>query len=227
MNPIPTTLSLFTLAVLTSILLPAIAAAEEWKFVEQRDGVVIYERSAEHLGQYALRGVVEADVPIDKVVSILVDPEERPHWVYRVADQQILESEDDSGEIWSERYWTRLDMPFPVSDRDYVLMSLYEFHPDDKKVTASVQSIEDPRQPKAGGCCVRAESSAQYTVTALPGQERTRIEVIVESDLKGRVSDGLIRRVGPDWPVHTLKNLLTRALSNGVKGDLRVKDWHQ
>lgn len=227
MKAIPTTVSLISLAILSSILLPAIAAAEEWKFVEQRDGVVIYERKADKLGNHALRGVLEADVPIEKVISIFVDPDERPNWVYRVAEQEMLEAEDNQGDIWSERYWTRLDMPFPVSDRDYVLMSLYEFHPDDKKVTASVQSITDPRKPQSGGCCVRAESNANYTITALPGQERTRIEVIVESDLKGRVSDGLIRRVGPDWPVHTLKNLMERARSNGVKGDHRVQGWHQ
>lgn len=213
-------------ALMSVVAFPAIAWAG-WTHVDNVDGVDVYERSPRHLGEQALRTVVEIDAPIGKVVSVFANPEERTNWVDRLADQKMLQVDGDTDDAWMERYWERIDMPFGVSDRDYVVAKAYRFEPDERKLTARIRSIDDDRVPERD-CCVRAKSLMQYTVEAIPGQHRTRVELVAEVDLGGNLSSGpLVRRNARDWPVKTLRGLADRAESNAVEVDERVVDWHE
>lgn len=216
---------IITSSLLVLILLPSTAVAD-WSHVEQSDGVDIYERSPRYMGEQRLRAVVEVDAPIGQVVTVFTDPDERRDWTHRVADQEVLQVDGDQEDAWMERYWTRIDMPFPVSDRDYVVAKAYELHPEERQLTARVQSIVDDRKPEKG-CCVRAVSIMQYNIEAIPDSERTRVELIIETDLKGNLSRGrLVRDNASDWPVATLRSLADRAESADVTIDERVSDWH-
>ena len=61
---------------------------------------------------------------------------------------------------------------------------------------------------------------SHYTLEGLE-DGGTRIEVTVETDLKGNVPDRLVRRAGPDWPAYTLSGLMQRASSD----DITIDDW--
>lgn len=218
--------ALISISLLTVLLLPSTAMAG-WNYLKTEDGVEVYERNARYMGEQTLRAVVEVDAPIGQVVSVFTDPEARMEWTYRADDQEVLQVDGDTEDQWLERFWTRIDMPFPVSDRDYLVAKKYELHPEERKLTARVRSINDDRKPEQS-CCVRALSVMRYTLEAIPGEERTRVELIAETDLRGNLSSGrLVRQNAPAWPVGTLKRLAERAEANGVPIDERVADWHE
>lgn len=202
---------------------PGAFGEEGWERVATIEGVEIYQREARQIEGVAFRGVIETDLHVGQVIRVFVDAEERPHWVYRHADQEALDLEEPNGS-WSERYWVRVDMPFPATDRDYVFHTVYEFRPDERVVTADIRSVEDRRKPEQE-CCVRARSITHYKVEALPGRERTRITVEVEVDLGGRLPAWITRGARREWPVETLRALVARAAQAGV--DERVADWHE
>ncbi len=215
-----------SMTLLMVFLVPSTAMAG-WNYQKTEDGVEVYERNARYFGEQTLRAVVEVDAPIGQVVTIFTDPEARMDWTYRADEQEVLQIDGDSDEKWLERYWTRIDMPFPVSDRDYLVAKQYELHPEERKLTARLRSINDERMPE-NGCCVRALSVMRYTLTAIPGEERTRVELIAETDLGGNLSSGrLVRQNASKWPVGTLRNLAQHAEANGVPVDKRVADWHE
>lgn len=204
---------------------PSTVFAEQWDHVDQIDGVDIYERDAQVLGDVAFRGVTEVDVHIGEIIPVFVSAEERSHWVYELADQRPLDRPDEQGLAWSERYWARIDMPFPTTDRDFVFHADYEIHPDERVVTAELRSVDDDRmQPQA--CCVRAESITRYRLEAVAGQPRTRLEVAVETDLGGRIPGWISRQAREEWPVETLNGLVERAREADLEVDDRVEDWH-
>ncbi len=209
-----------TLCVLTLISSKAVA----WQYVDEIDGVDIYERDARYLGNQTLQSVVEVDAPIGRVISVFTDPDERSNWMSRVADHEVLHIDGDVEDSWVESYWMRIDMPFPLSDRDYVLASSYELNPEEQKLTVVTRSIYDERKPE-NGCCVRAQSVMRYTVEAIPGEDRTRIEMIAETDLDLDLPRHLIRSAGSDWSADTLSALAALAMSEDVPIDERVKDW--
>lgn len=218
--------SIVSLVVVAALVWPSTAVADDWDHVDQIDGVDIYERDAQVLGEVAFRGVTEVDVHIGEILPVFISAEERSHWVYELAEQEALERDEEQGLAWSERYWTRIDMPFPTTDRDFIFQAEYEIHPDDRVVTADLWTVDDERKPPQD-CCVRAESITRYRLEALPGGERTRLEVAVETDLGGRIPGWVSRQAREEWPVETLNGMVDRAREAEHDVDERVEDWHE
>lgn len=215
-------------AFVVAFAIPALVVADDdWRHVLQSEGVDVYERDAQWLGDTAFSGVTRVDMPIDEVVPVFVDSDEREHWVYRFGEQQMLDTEEPNQE-WSERYWVRVDMPFPATDRDYVFHTDYELQPEARRVVATLRSVDDPRMPERD-CCVRAESITQYHIEALPGpdgEERTEIRVAVETDLGGALPGWITEQAQREWPVETLTALVDRAAEAGLAPDERLENWH-
>ena len=217
---------LISISLLAVLMLPSTAFAG-WNHLETEEGVEIYERQARHMGEQTVKAVVEVDAPIGQVLTVFTDPEERKEWTYRAREQKVLQIDGDEERKWLERYWMRINMPFPISDRDYLVAKRYELHPEERKLTAHIRSINDDRKPDSG-CCVRALSMMQYTLEAIPGENRTRVVLIAETDLRGNLSSGrLVRQNAPTWPRETLRKLAERAEANDVPVDERVADWHE
>ncbi len=216
------------IALAAPLLVSSTAAAEnddeQWHHVLRSDGVDVFERDARWLGETAFAGIIEIDLPISQVIPVFIDPDEREHWVYRMGEQEMIDREEPN-RAWSERYWVRVDMPFPARDRDYVFHTEYEIHPDLRQVTATLHSVEDPRMPEQD-CCVRAESITRYVVEAIPGEERTRIRVAVETDLKGWLPAGITEQAEREWPVETLSALAQRIYESEHPPDERFQNWH-
>lgn len=216
--------SVIAATLLTALTLPSAAAG--WEPVDEVDGVDVYERSPRYLGETALRTVAEVDAPIGQVVTVFTDPEARFEWVDRLEDQEVLQVDGDPQQRWMEQHWQRIDMPFGFSDRDHVAAKAFEFHPEQRRLTAMIRSIEDERKPEEN-CCVRAQLLMRFTLEAIPGEDRTRVELIAEVDLGGNLSSGeLVRQNASRWPVETLRGLADRAESGDVPVDQRVSHWH-
>lgn len=219
----PATSAVFVLV----LLLPFVAQGQtNWQRVDTEEGVEVFQRDAQHMEGIAFRGELVADVHIGKVISVFIDPDERPNWVYRHSEERQLQRDENRQQQWSERYWVRVDMPMPTTDRDYVFETEYEFDHDDKVVFARLRSVED-RRARERDCCVRARSITNYTVEPIEGEEKTRIIVEVETDLGGNLPGWLTRRAEQDWPVETLTALAERAQDDDVPIDERVRDWHE
>lgn len=209
-------LAIFVCALVVAAMTTSTALAADWDHIDTSDDVRVYERD---LGDdVAFRGILETNTPIGKIISVFVDPNQRPHWVDRYAEHETLE-QTASAEI----YWLRFDMPMGVSDRDYLLRADYEFSDDTKTFTSNTRSVEDGRKGE-DDCCVRADTTTKYIIEAVDA-ETTRITVEVQTDLKGRIPGRVVNRVQRDWPVVTLTNLVERATSSGVEIDSRVRDW--
>jgi len=201
------------------LLIGSTAGAEEdWEHIETTDGVWVYERETDDGMEF--RGVTEVDLHIGELLAVHSDPAQRPHWVGRYGDHESIEH-DASSEV----YWLKIDMPFGVTDRDFVVQSNYSFDEDSRVVEAVLESTEDDRKPEQD-CCVRAETRTEYRFQAEPGEETTTIEVVVQTDPKGNIPDRIVESTQREWPVDTLTALIERTSAVDVEPDSRVADWH-
>ena len=210
-----TAIALITVVVVVAA--SATAVASDWERIDETDGVTVYQQDAGD--DVKFRGVMDADVHIGQIIAAFVNPNERPHWVDNYGDHETFERD-----ATSELYWLRLDMPFGVTDRDYLLRSAYDFQEGNRTFNAVTQSVEDERKPE-DDCCVRAETRTEYNFVASEGSESTSLEVIVQTNLKGRVPGRVVRSAQREWPVTTLTSLVERARNADV--DSRAEDWHQ
>lgn len=209
----------FLLAASLVVAASSTAFAGDWEHIKTENGVFVYEKDVGD--DVAFRGVTEVDVHIGDIISVFVDPDQRPHWVDRYDEHETFEQSADH-----EVYWLKFDMPFGVSDRDYVLRSDYEFHDNRRTFIARTRSVEDGRKGE-DDCCVRAETSTKYTFQAKPGEQKTTVQVEVQTDFKGRMPRRVVKSAQEDWPVVTLSNLIDRARGVGGDPDRRVADWHE
>jgi hypothetical protein len=199
-------------------VVPGIAAA--WENVGVIDGVKVQRKSEPGSGQFSFRGEVVTDLHIGKVLSVFLDHTQRKHWVDRYKDSKVLAKPAPLTEI----YWIQFQLPFPVSNRDYVLQAEGDADPNKRVFTTHIKSVERADKP-VDDCCVRAVTRTKYIFEAIPGTEKTRLTVEVNTNPKGSLPDWLVNLIQKKWPSKTLNGLINRAkVVNRVHPD--YAGWH-
>lgn len=215
------TVYVFLLCTVVGVSSPALGKSGKWEEIGTKDNVKVSRMQVTGSEVFAFRGEIVADVHIGKIMRVFIDSKQRKHWVDRYADHKTLERTDRM-----EKYWIKFGLPFPVSDRDYVLQTDVEIDEINKIITANVRSIEDPRMPE-NSCCVRAQAySTYYRFEAIPGEEKTRMIVEVHTDPKGMLPNWLINRIQKDWPSKTLGGLLKQSKRKEQTPLPKMANWH-
>ena len=122
-------------------------------------------------------------------------------------------------------YWIRFELPFPLSDRDYLLRATGDIDADKKVFVANIRSVNHPDRG-VNDCCVRAEAyRTYYRFQAIPGQNKTKIEVEVHTDPKGMLPGWLVNMVQEDWPRETLLSLAREAAKDEIPSHQKFASW--
>lgn len=218
---------LVMLALAVALTLPFARSAfaeTAWDYVGTFDGVRVSRKSEPNSGQFSFRGETVATLPIGKILAVFLDPAQRKFWVDRFADAKTLEAHGPLSEV----YWIKFALPFPVSNRDYVLRAAGQVDATTHVFTATLKSVDDPRKPK-DSCCVRATvHRTYYRFEALKGTpEKTKITVEVTTDPKGLIPDWLVNLIQKKWPSQTLVGLIRRVVAANPAPLPDYASWHQ
>lgn len=192
-----------------------------WEYVGTDDGVVVYRKPVDGSDTVAFRGVTYASLPIGKLVAIYSDPAEREHWVDRYVEHVTFEKTVDA-----ETYWIHFGLPWPVSDRDYVLHSEATRDRASRTYTVQIKSVTHPKKAE-DDCCIRAIAYRTFfEFTAIPGEERTKIAVEVHTDPKGSLPSWLVNLIQKSWPAETLNGLIRHVAASPRRADAAFAEWH-
>ncbi len=199
----------------------AVAQEGAWESIGTYDGVKVWRKTVPGSELFAFKGEIVTNLHIGKIMTTFLDREQRKFWVDRFADQKMIEKPNPLSEL----YWIHFGLPFPISDRDYVLKADGQVDNAAHVFTARIKSVVDPRKG-ADDCCVRAEAkNTYYRFEALPGSEKTKLTVEVHTDPKGSLPDWLINLIQKKWPSKTLSGLITRARAqNQIQPEFA--NWH-
>ena len=197
------------------------ALAASWEDVGVLNGVHVWRREEPATGVMSFKGEITTDVQIGKLVAVFADRNQRKYWVDRYADSKTIEK---PGPL-SELYWIKFKLPFPISDRDYVLRADGVLDADKRVFTANIKSVSDARKGN-DDCCVRATVNRTfYRFTALKGG-KTKLEVEVNTDPKGLLPNWLVNLIQKEWPSKTLNGLLKRVRASDSAPMVELADWH-
>lgn len=210
-------------AALTLLAFPSAAFAEkkgDWEFLRTHRGVKVWGKEVEGSDVKSFRGEIVADIEIGKLMATFFDAKQRKHWVDRYNSHgTIIKTEN------TETYWIHFALPWPVSDRDYVLKARRRIDEKKRVVTVNIKSIKNKARPE-NDCCVRATTyGTYYRFEALPGN-KTKLEVEVHTDPKGALPTWLINLIQKSWPSKTLGNLLDHSKKQNPTADSRYAKWH-
>ena len=216
------TLGLAAICLVLGAPAEARGADGKWELVSNSDGVRVTRKQIPGSNMLAFRGVMTANVHISKVVSVFVDPTTRRHWVDRWDADRELAVPTPMERI----YWIRFDLPFPVSDRDYVLHAKATRFVKRRVFTAKIRSVQHKRAPQRSGAVRGVVESTYYKFEALPGGERTKLTVEVHTDPRGMLPAWLVNIIQKKWPYKTLRGLVRVSKGAGVKPHTDYLDWH-
>ena len=178
-----------------------------WQDVGVDRGVHVMRKQVKGSGLLAFRGEIEENIAMDMLIATFTDPNQRKFWVDKYENHVTIKKTPIM-----EKYWIRFDLPWPVSDRDYVLESKANIDKDKGVIEVRIQSITHPKYPV--DCCVRAQAKRTYYRFTALSRTRTRLEVEVHTDPKGLLPNWLVNAIQKKWPSKTLSGLIRQARKN-------------
>tara|TARA_B100001094_G_scaffold205327_1_gene199245 strand:- start:147 stop:902 length:756 start_codon:yes stop_codon:yes gene_type:complete len=214
--------ALFCAAALTSFTPTTAHAGEKWELISTADGVKVYRKEVKGSNMFAFKGVMTANVHFARVARVFSTSKLRRTWVDRWAADKDLKVHNSK----ERTYYIRFGLPWPVSDRDYVLNTKATLDVKRRIMTARIRSVNFPGYgPKS--CCVRGKVVGTfYKFEALPGAEKTRLTVEVQTDPRGLLPAWLVNLIQKKWPYKTLTGLVRAAKKPNIQNHPDYVDWH-
>ena len=197
------------------------AVPEGWELVSNKGGVESARKTIPNSSLFAFRGTMLTDIPLAKLSSLLLDDQKGPEWVDLMNISYQIQKLDPTTKIIRQGY----DLPWPISDRDYVMKQTAQFDEETKTFTLNFISTTHPKAP-AHSCCIRAQTYRTYWKLQVLNNGRTKAEVEVYTDPKGSLPAWLINLIQQDWPYNTITGLIKRVKKGDIKPSPEAIGWN-
>ncbi|SHG92706.1 START domain-containing protein [Ferrimonas marina] len=193
------------IVLLLAMMTPSLASGEPlesgWHKARERKGIQVYRRPAADSAFKEFLAVAVLPASVDQVLTVLQDVEIGVEWVENVEQMQLVEQLDTNRSIT----YTYSEAPWPVSDRDAVVLNHYKVDATSGVVRLEQQGVPDALPEVAGAVRVpRLESL--WVLTPL-GPEQTQVRYQVLTDPGGHLPAWLINQVTVSQPYRTLLGL--------------------
>ena len=212
-------------------------SSKSWHYIGTSYGVKTYTMVAKGFGT-AVRGVGDIPMHISKVFSVFTNTSLSSDWIdmLQVMQVQSLDAKDIENPMTSLVY-QKYDLPFPLTDRDFVLRRDIKFDSKSRKISVDHFSIDDYRFPVKKDL-IRAETLfAKWTFRSEQNHNTYSTNVTVETvaDLKGDLPvffGDYLQRSWPSKTIDALRHLVDKYanLKDQTALDLhpefrRLNDW--
>jgi hypothetical protein len=191
-----------------------------WESMGTKEGVAVERKVMPDSPLFAFRGEGEFSVPIGKLVAVLKDPVIAVEWVDLMTEHTVVKSLGENKNLIYESY----GLPWPISDRDYVMQEKYSYKTESKVFTIDYESVENSARPPREDH-VRAIAFRTFWRLTMLDAGRTKVEVEVFTDPKGALPAWLINLIQKDWPWKTIDGLVKRSSKPDVVADPAVSGW--
>lgn len=209
------------IVLLLSALRPAHAGDDGgWVRYSERDDVTSYSKSLEGSKVLAMRGVATVAVPLCQAMGVYLDTKRAPDWVNLMVklDEHAVPGTSDA--IEHHIY----DMPWPVSDREFVFKRTTVWDAERKSVTVSYKSLEDARYP-LNETYVRAFDHGSFWRLTMVDAGHTKVEAVAMVDPAGSLPAWLFNSVQRAWPRESIHGLVAEVAKGHVTPRIECAGW--
>ncbi len=170
-----------------------------WVFKNEKEGVKVYYRKTSDV--YELKLITSLKVKLSGLVTLLSEVDNYSKWGYKVAESRVIKKVSE----WETYYYSRLDFPWPLDDRDIVVHSKIVQDPITRRVTAT-SIAEKGLFPEQIGVVRMQNAHTSWTLLPGPG-DWTYVEYYIYSDPGGSLPDWLVNMALDVGPRETIKNI--------------------
>lgn len=191
--------SLFLLLLATQLL----HADTGWKLEKNEEAIKVYLRDTPNSAIKSFKGTTTIKTSLSAIVSVLNDSANYPRWLFNARNANTLSRISDT-EI---HHYVVTDMPWPVVDRDAVIIAKRTQNSVNKQVTIAL-TTQATLVPNVEGKVRIEHLVGRWLLTPINSQE---ISVVYEMSIDpgGNIPTWVVNAMTVDLPFYTLKNLKT------------------
>ena len=175
--------------------------SETWILKSSNDGVKIFTRDIEGSKINALKVECELEASLSQLVAVLLDVKESEKWLYHTSSIYIVKQVSQS-EFF---YYSRVELPWPLSDRDFIAHLKVAQNALTKVVTIDAPCVPNmvPVDPKT----VRISNSNGKWIISPEGNNKVKVVYTLHTDPGGSIPAWLINSFMTQGPVQSFKKL--------------------
>ncbi len=178
---------------------------QEWTLKNNKDGVKVFYRKTSDVHEVKLTSSIETR--LSGIIQLFSEVENYPLWGYRIIESKLLKKVSDQ-EMY---YYSKIDFPWPLNDRDLVMHTFLEQDSTTKVITARSKAAPDfiPENEDV----VRIKT-CNTTWKLHPGTSGWMyLEYYIYSNPGGNIPDWAINLgidVGPRETIKSIRNILKK-----------------
>lgn len=181
----------------------ALAQPGEWHLEKDdaKKDIQVFTREIPGSELKEFRGVTHIKAPVSAFVALLKDPAQATSWMHNVKKFEVMETRSDLENV----VYTVNDTPWPVTNRDVYIRSVFSQDPSTFAVTVSLTGLADYK-PKNSDFVRMPALTGAWTFTP---QQNGVVEVSyqVHANPGGSLPNWLVNAIVVDTPYNTLNNL--------------------
>jgi hypothetical protein len=173
----------------------------DWSLKVNRDGIKVYTRYTDGSQYKAIRTTCVFDASLSKLAAVLLDAGSSTEWVYATKSSTVLKQISTSELI----YHSEVDVPWPFSNRDFIVQLTVSQDPKTKQVTVAAEN--KPAYIAENKNVVRVQySHSQWKLDPMPNG-KVKAEFTLQTDPGGNIPAWLINMFATKGPFESFKNL--------------------
>ena len=185
--------------------------SEHWALQKQVDNIRIYTMDQPGSGFRAFKAVADLNVPINNLMAVMINPESCKEWVHNCTESFAF----GKGNFHDRYAYSVNDMPWPVSDRDYVLRIQTRGNAETGEIVMDLNAT--PGMRAETNSRVRVDvSNTLYRFT--PTEQGTQMVWLQHTEPNGALPEWLVNQLVIDIPVKSLKALEAVARKEKYQG---------
>lgn len=176
-------------------------AQQKWALSSDNEGIQVYTRPMADSKIKAVRVVCNVAATPTQLLAAILDIQTCGEWVYHSKQNTLIKQISPVDLI----YYSRVAVPWPAEDRDFVVSIQTDQNPQTKVITVSSPCIPGYVAEKKGVVRI-SHSVGKWTITPV-GKNQTRAEYVLEVDPMGAIPAWLINLFATKGPTETFRNL--------------------
>jgi len=198
------------IALLFVFKLSPLLAQSDWKLSTEKEGIKVYTCQVPNSKVKAIKVDAGFNATASQFVALIMDVNSAPEWVYHVKSSAVVKQVSAS-ELY---YYTEVNLPWPSTNRDFVVHLTVSQNPDTKVVTIDGPAVQGLVPVKKGIVRV-TDSNGKWTITPV-GADELKVEYTIHVDPGGSLPSWLVNMFATQGPVKIFE---------GIKVELQKRNY--
>lgn len=183
------------------------AQDDQYVYQGEKNGIKVYFKESVDSPIKELKLTMYFDAKISTIVAALNDIPEIPNWVYKTTGAKMMKRVSDR----EYYYYNKLDFPWPLSDRDLVLHSVFSQDPETKIAKSVSVGIPDYIPEEDG--VVRIPETRIEWIFYPTTNGKVKLEYYLRSDPGGAIPAWVVNMAVDHGPIKSMtafRNMLKK-----------------